>query len=172
MRLLKQAALAAALFLAIALFGAIITTPVFAQDTVAVTVTEPTLVQQVVTALLGLVGIIVTALVTWVANIIRQRFNIEIEAKHRDALQSALTNGILWAIQKAGWTTGDAVTPNILAQARSYVEASVPGALTHFGIDAATGIGKATLDRLLTPHLPLPAGTVMPNGDTLIGRAP
>ena len=170
MRLLKQAAMLAALiFLAVPILAPAVA---FAQEasTVAVTVVEPTFLSQLVAAVLPAVGVLISAILLWGANEFRKRTGIEVEAKHRDALQSALMNGILFALQKAGWVQGQP-TDKLLSYARGYVEGSVPDALKTFGIDAATTAGKAALDRLLTPKLPLPPGTVMPNGDTLVGRA-
>lgn len=63
-------------------------------------------------------------------------------------------------------------TDKLLPLARGYVLGSVPDALKSFGIDAATSVGQAALDRLLTPKLPVSAGTIMPNGDKFVGIAP
>jgi len=136
----------------------------------AVIIAEPTFIQQLLTAILPAVGVLISAVLLYGAAILKQKTGIDIEAKHREALQSALLSGILFAIQKAGWLPGDPVD-KLLAPARGYVEHSVPDALAKFGIDTATDIGKATLDRLLTPKLPVAIGTIMPNGDKLVGRA-
>ncbi|WEK05789.1 MAG: hypothetical protein P0Y65_05905 [Candidatus Devosia phytovorans] len=144
----------------------------FAQAVYAdpVILTEQTFTQQLLTAILPALGLVITAVLTWAANELRKRTGIDIEARHREALQSALVNAILYALQRARWVAGQPTDP-LLNVARGYVEHSVPDALAKFGIDTATSTGKAMLDRLLTPHLPLPAGTVMPNGDKLVGRA-
>lgn len=169
MRLLKQAAIAAALFL-VTLAG-LWPAVAFAQDLAAgtVTVVEPTFTQELLTAVLPAVGVLISAVLLYLANLLKKNTGINIEAKHRDALQSALMNGILFALQRGGWVPGQP-TDGVLAAARAYVESSVPDALTKFGIDTATATGRAALDRLLVPKLPLPPGTVMPNGDKLIGR--
>lgn len=169
MRLLKQAAMLAALILGFGIFGALLTVPVFAQE--AVTIVEPTFTQELLTAILPALGLVITALLGWLASEFHKRTGINVEARHREALQSALMNGILFALQRSGWVPGQP-TNTVLATARSYVESSVPDALKQFGIDTATDIGRATLDRLLTPKLPVPPGTVLPNGDKLVGRAP
>ena len=150
MRLLKQAAMFAAL-----MFGLVTVT------------SELTMIQQVVTALVPDFGLFITALVGWGVAMLKAKTGIDIEARHREALQSALMNGVLYALQKAGWVPGNVISQAILSTARGYVESSVPEALQTFGIDPATAAGKAALDRLLTPKLPV----VLPNGDTLIGRA-
>lgn len=172
MRMIRQVALVAALLLAtgLGLWPAL----AFAQEVAggAVIVTEPTFLQQLVTAILPAVGVLISAVLLYAAALLKQKTGIDIEARHREALQSALMNGVLYALQKAGWVSGQAVTPSILSTAREYVESSVPEALQKFRIDPATAAGKAALDRLLTPKLPVPPGTVMPNGDVLVGRAP
>lgn len=176
MRLLKQAAIVAAFILAaIPIFWPV---AAFAQAvaTDPVIVTQPTFLSELLLALVPILGLVITTLVGIGLAFLKQKTGIDIEAKHREALQSALMNGILFALQKAGWVSGQPLSSSILESllptARSYVESSVPDALAKFGIDPTTSIGKAALDRLLTPKLPVAAGTVMPNGDTLIGRAP
>jgi hypothetical protein len=136
-----------------------------------VTIVEPTFLGQLLTALLPALGLFISAVLAFAANELRKRTGIDIEAKHRDALQSALLNGVLYAVQKAGWVQGQP-TDKLLSFARGYVQGSVPDALKKFGIDAATSTGRAALDQLLTPKLPLPPGTIMPSGDKLVGRAP
>lgn len=171
MRLLTQAAFVAALIFAAipALWPVAAFAQAVANDTIVIT--EPTFLQQLLTATLPAIGVLISAILLWGAAVLKQKTGIDIEAKHREALQSALMNGILFALQRAGWVQGQP-TDRLLAAARGYVESSVPEALAKFGIDAATAEGRAQLDRLLTPKLPLPPGTVMPNGDVLVGRAP
>lgn len=166
MRLFIQAALAAVLF-TILMPLAVFAQAVGADPTI---ITEPTFVQQIVLALVPVIGLVITTLVGIGLALLKQKTGIDIEARHREALQSALLNGVLYALQKAGWVQGDD-TAKLLPLARGYVLGSVPDALKSFGIDAATSAGQAALDRLLTPKLPVPAGTVMPNGDKLVGRA-
>lgn len=166
MRLFIQAALAAALFTVLMPLAA------FAQAVGAdpIIISEPTFVQQIVLALVPVIGLVISTLIGIGLAMLKQRTGIDIEARHREALQSALLNGVLYALQKAGWMQGDD-TAKLLPLARGYVLGSVPDALKSFGIDAATSVGQAALDRLLTPKLPVPAGTVMPNGDKLVGLA-
>ncbi len=172
MRLLKQAAIVAALMFGLAITAvAIAPVAAFAQDVTVGAIPEASFTQQLLAAILPALGLVITALLTWAANELHKRTGIEIEAKHRAALQSALMNGILFALQKSGWVSGQPITPTIMATARSYVESSVPDALRKFDIDPAAAAGQAILDRLLTPKLPVALGTVMPNGDTLVGPA-
>lgn len=169
MRLLKLAATAAALFLlAVPMLQP---TVAFALEaTQAVVPAEASVLQQLLVAIVPAIGVLISAVVLYGANLLKKNTGINIEAKHRDALQSALMNAVLYAIQRTNWVP-EAPTDNLLASARGYVESSVPDALKQFGIDVGTEMGMAQLDRLLTPKLPIPAGTVMPNGDKLVGRA-
>lgn len=78
----------------------------------------------VLTALLAiLVPALITALFRWF-----QKLGLDIEATHRDALQSALTNAALIALAKGG------LKPSAGA-AIDYVRASVPDAVKKFGLD-------------------------------------
>ncbi len=144
--------------------------PVFAQDAALVSA-EPSVTQQIVAAVLPALGLVITALLTWATNELRRRTGIVVEANHRAALQSALMNGILFALQKSGWVAGQPVTSAMMEVARGYVETSVPDALRQFGIDPRDPHGRAMLDRLLTPKLPVATGVVTPSGDVLLGRA-
>lgn len=172
MRLLKQAAIFAALMFGLASTAmAIVPAMAFAQEIAVATAPEPNFTQQILLALVPTIGLIITALLGWAVNQFTAKTGIEIEAKHREALHSAALNGLIWALQKAGWLPGTPMTDQILAHGRAYIESSVPDALKQFRIDPASSVGKATLDRILTSKAPLPVGTVMPNGDTLIGRA-
>jgi hypothetical protein len=171
MRLFKQAAIFAALiFVAV---PALWPVAAFAQEMAAgaIIVAEPTFLQQLLTATLPAIGVLISAVLLYGAALLKQKTGIDIEAQHRDALQSALMNGVLYAMQKAGWVQGQP-TDRLLSMARGYVEGSVPDALKKLGIDTATSAGKAALDRLLTPKLPVPAGTVLPNCGKIIGHAP
>lgn len=103
-------------------------------------------------AVTALVPIIAAALFKWF-----QKLGLDIEQTHRDALQSALRNAALVAIEKAtGHKTVDPsstkpsdrsdVVPNIGA-AMEYVEKSVPDALAKFKV------GADKLRDLLQPHI-------------------
>lgn len=78
----------------------------------------------VLAALLAiLVPALVTALFRWF-----QKLGLDIEATHREALQSALANAALLALAKGG------LKPSAGA-AIDYVRASVPDAVKKFGLD-------------------------------------
>lgn len=73
--------------------------------------------------LIDLIGVGLAALIGWAANTARKRWGIEIEAKHREAPQSAILNGARLALE--GKLTGASAIQLIL----SHVQASVPGAV-------------------------------------------
>lgn len=116
-----------------AAFFVFVSAPAFAQGEVAAegiyNVLQP--------YLLALVSVVATAIVGWLAELLRRKFNLDIDAAHRDALQTALTNGAGLLIGKAG----DALASRkldlksaALAEAVNYVLQSVPDAIRHFGI--------------------------------------
>lgn len=84
-----------------------------------------------------LASVIVAFIVAWVSAKVTKLTGIQIEAKHREALQSALQNGVNYGINKAGgWAaTKDFDLKNqALAAAVKYVLDSVPDAIAHFGL--------------------------------------
>lgn len=72
-----------------------------------------------------LVPAFATALVRWF-----QKLGLDIEAQHRDALQSALTNAALIALARGSRNGATAAAVN-------YVRKSVPDAVKQFGLDDA-----------------------------------
>lgn len=78
-----------------------------------------------------LAAMLVAALTKWM-----QKMGIDIEAKNRDALQSALANAAMVAV-KGGSTR----------QGVEYVKSSVPDAVKSFGLD------DAQIKDLITPHI-------------------
>lgn len=100
-----------------------------------------------------LVPIIGAAVFRWLTKI-----GIDIEATHREALQSALRNAALLAVEKvtgvprqtpagsAVRVAVDAVTPDING-AIEYVKKSVPDAINNFGLDTNR------IRDLLKPHI-------------------
>lgn len=84
-----------------------------------------------------IVGIAIAAALGWIFELIRRRTGLDIEAKHREALQSALTNAAGLVIAK----TGDALegfkpsTGNVrMDEGIVYVLKSVPDAIAYFGL--------------------------------------
>lgn len=102
-----------------------------------------------------LITLVVTAIVGWLAALYTRVTGANLEATHREALQSALTNGIRYAIQMVleGKLNKDGTVPlskrsAVLLEAKRYVMDSVPDALAHFKVS------EGKLDELLTPKLP------------------
>ncbi len=118
--------LAAALFVSVS-------APAFAQAEVAVegiyNVLQP--------YLLALVSVIATAIVGWLAELLRRKFNLDIDAAHREALQTALTNGAGLLLGKIGAAAAGRTLDfksAALAEAVNYVLQAVPDAIRYFGI--------------------------------------
>lgn len=81
-----------------------------------------------------IVGLAIAAALAWLVKRFRDWTGMEIEARHREALQSALENAARLAIDKA--VPGDAasVSKAILTHGVGYVERSVPDAVRHFDL--------------------------------------
>ncbi len=116
-----------------AAFFFLVSVPAFAQTEVAVEgiygVLQP--------YLLAVVSVIATAVVGWRAELLRRKCNLDIEAAHREALQTALTNGAGLLIGKAGNAVAGKkldLKSAALAEAVNYVIQAVPDAIRHFGI--------------------------------------
>lgn len=116
-----------------AAFFVLVSAPAFAQTEVALqglyTVLQP--------YLLAVVSVVATAIVGWLAELLRRKFNLDIDAAHRDALQTALTNGAGLLIGKAGSAVAGKkldLKSVALAEAVNYVLQAVPDAIRHFGI--------------------------------------
>lgn len=103
------------------------------------------LVSPLLQTVLGGVGLVITALVGWLVTIIKQRTGIEIEAKHREALQTALTNAAGYAFNKANGALSDK-TINVgspyVKEAVEYVFKSVPDAINYFGLSSSDLVEK------------------------------
>lgn len=91
--------------------------------------------------LLDIAGIAVAAALIRVSLIAKQRWGIEVEARHREALHSALMSGVRAAL--AGGLTGQAVVDAAIQHAAR----SVPDAIGRLGPTAAvlTSIAEAKL---------------------------
>lgn len=93
--------------------------------------------------LIELFGVVLAALLGWAANTARKRWGIEIEAKHREALHSALMTGAQLALKHE--LTGRTAIDLVLR----YIASSVPGAIE--GLKATpevlTDLAKAKLEQ-------------------------
>lgn len=88
-----------------------------------------------------IMGLVVTAAIGWAATAARKKWGIEIEAKHREALHSAIMTGAQMALGRKLTTV--AAVDLILG----YAQASVPDALKALRPDRAvlTNIARAKL---------------------------
>jgi hypothetical protein len=116
-----------------AAFFVLVSAPAFAQTEVAAegiyNVLQP--------YLLAIVSVAATAIVGWLAELLRRKFNLDIDAAHREALQTALMNGAGLLIGKAGSAVAGKkldLKSVALAEAVNYVLQAVPDAIRHFGI--------------------------------------
>lgn len=82
-----------------------------------------TLIASLMPHILELVGVVVTVLIASLVSTLKARFGIEIEARHREALHSALMSGIRAALGR-GFTGQEAID-----MALKYTLDSVPDAL-------------------------------------------
>lgn len=88
-------------------------------------------VLNLILAILGILG-------TWVLNILKTKFNLDIDQRNRDALHSAAKTGVEAAIAKYGPLIAGAkidVSSPFVAFALQHILNSVPGALKGFGVD-------------------------------------
>lgn len=81
---------------------------------------------------LEIISIVLASMLGWAANTARKKWGIDIEAKHRDALHSALMTGARLAFQR-GLTGQEAIN-----QILQHVQISVPDAV--IGLDARTEV--------------------------------
>lgn len=87
--------------------------------------------------LVELASVFVSAVVFWIATTMKAKLNIDIEARHREALQAALTNAAGLVINRAGGMASALILPSrnpMILEGVDYVVKSAPDALKHFGI--------------------------------------
>ena len=95
-----------------------------------------TLLPTILPELQTLIGLLLTALISWIAYQVKQRFGVDVQIKKveeaallRDLLTQALTNGAKAAIQSTAYAT-DGEKANA---AVDYVEKSIPQTLLKLG---------------------------------------
>ena len=107
--------------------------------------------------LLPLLGVIVTAVVTVVGKKLNDRFKLELEFRHREVLQEALGQSVLFAVNRARAVYKDnppiRVRNEVVGTAFKYVIDSVPDALKKFGIDPNTTAGQKRIIEMLETRL-------------------
>lgn len=135
----------------VAAFFVFVSAPAFAQTEVVVediyNVLQP--------YLLAIVSVVATAIVGWLAELLRRKFNLDIDAAHRDALQTALANGAGLLIGKAGNAVAGRkldLKSAALAEAVNYVLQAVPDAIRHFGITPEAVAEKLQAKLPQLPH--------------------
>ncbi|MDF3606353.1 hypothetical protein PE067_09495 [Paracoccus sp. DMF-8] len=96
--------------------------------------------------LVEILGVLLTGIIAWAASKAREKWGIDIEARHRDALQSALMTGARLAL--ANELTGKDAINLIL----NYVRQSVPDAIGKLNPDADVlmDLAKAKLEQAVT----------------------
>lgn len=105
-----------------------------APDTV---VTGGPLFQLIEPYLVSGIGALITALIAWAAALVQRWVGIKIDQANREALHSAAMTGVNLALSKLGAEANDLsfdTKSAVIAQAVTWVEKSVPGALKHFGM--------------------------------------
>lgn len=96
----------------------------------------------------------IVALIGWTARLVQRWTGIQIEARHREALHSAAMTGVTQALAQLGvrldHVTAD-VHSEIVAQAISWIEASVPDAIKALGVspDKVSMLASAKLGQLI-----------------------
>lgn len=90
-----------------------------------------------------LIGLALTGIIGWAAAKARAKWGIDIEARHREALQSALLNGARLALDRQ--LTGKAATDLVL----TFIRASVPDAIGNLKAtpDVLTDLARAKLEQ-------------------------
>ncbi|WP_353429011.1 hypothetical protein [Paracoccus denitrificans] len=92
-------------------------------------------------ALVALFGTVATIIINRASKVAQERWGIEIEARHREALQSALMSGIRAALSRG--LSGDAAIRAAIHHAGS----SVPDAIT--ALNPASGVLKSIAEAKL-----------------------
>ena len=90
--------------------------------------------------LVEIASVFVAAVVGWLATTIKAKLGIDIEARHREALQAALTNAAGLVINRAGGAARAFNLPEsnpLIVEGVNYVLDAAPDALKHFGITPA-----------------------------------
>lgn len=109
--------------------------------------------------LLAVLGPVVAMIVGVLAELARRKFNLDIEASHRDALQTAITNGAGLALNRLGNTLQGktiGVGNAAVAAGVNYVLKGAPDALRKFGLS------EADVARMIEAKLPQVANTTTP----------
>lgn len=88
-----------------------------------------TVLAQLQPVIIEAVSVIVGAAILWLANMVRQKTGLEIEARHRAAMHSAIMSGVRAALKDGVPAGRDVLIDRVVA----YVRESVPDALRRLG---------------------------------------
>lgn len=117
-------------------------------------------IAEIMPYVLTLLSVVASAAIAWVTMLIQRYTGITIEARHREALQSALLNGARAAITKV---TPSGVKIDVknatIADGIEYVLKSVPDALKYFELD------EVDLARMIEAKLPAAKTPVVESPD-------
>lgn len=106
------------------------------------------------------VGLLLTALIGWVSMVLNKKYGMDIEARHREALHSALLSGARLAI--AGKLTGSAA----IAVNRKYTVEAAPDAVRAFKLDERLDkldeLAESKLEQLTGLEIDLPLDRIIP----------
>lgn len=119
------------------LFAVSIVTPALAQTASSTEISLWGLVDPIRPLLTELLSILIAALVGFLTVKLNKWLGLNIEAKHREALQLALKNGALAGLSKVQSMSANStidVKSEIIAQALVYASKSAPDAIAHFGL--------------------------------------
>lgn len=104
--------------------------------------------QSIITAVtpgvIEILGVLLTGIIGWAAATARRKWGIDIEARHREALQSALLTGATLALRHE--LTGKAAVDLVLR----YIAQSVPDAIGGLGAspEVLADLAKAKLEQV------------------------
>ena len=122
--------------------------------------------QSIITAasphILELLGVLLTGIIGWAAAAVRKKWGIEIEARYREALHSALLTGAQLAMKNE--LTGKAAIDLVLR----YIKQSVPDAIGSLkpSPDVLTDLAKAKIEQVAQAKAKEAAGAAV---DALTG---
>lgn len=107
--------------------------------------------------LLAIISVLATAIVGWLAELLRRKFRLDIDAAHRDALQTALANGAGLVLTRIGGSlVGKKVDLKhaLIADSVNYVLKAVPDAIRHFGVTPES-VAEKIVAKLSPPQKPV-----------------
>lgn len=118
------------------IFIVFIIAPAFAQDA-DTTISLTGFLDPIRPLLMEMVGLLVAAVIGWITMRLNRSLGMTIEARHREALQSALMNGAFYGLNqldKAASSVTFDTHNKMVAEGVRYVQKSVPDAIKFFGL--------------------------------------